>query len=140
MIYRILLSSLLATMLAVVLCSAVLADRIAALAHGRPPRTDGVTGMLSRLFTRRGRRVVGAALCVGAVVCVWPGIAQFVETGTVQMHWSRAVLASLMLVVAVNLAASVFLLNMMALIRDRRAPTVHLAVPDRVRPAFAGGS
>ncbi len=139
MIYRVLLASLLITMVAIVLCAAVLADRISALAYGRPPRTHGVTGFLGRFFTRRGRRVLGAALGAGAVACVGPGIVEFVAHGSVQMHWSRAVLASLLLVIAVSLGASVFILNMMTLIRHRRTPLEFVAPPDRVRrPRSAG--
>ena len=134
-IYRILLASLLVTSTAIFACGAVVAEWIAAVAHGRPPASSGVTGLLARLFTPRMRLVGGAALLLVAVAIVWPGIVEFVSTGEVEMHWSRAMLASLLVVIAMMLAVTTFLLNMLTLIEAEGAETVRERPPDRVRPA-----
>jgi hypothetical protein len=137
-IYRILLASLLATVSAVFVCCGVVADRIAATARGRPPSTSGVTGAAARLFTPRMRRVGSPALLAAALAIVWPGIAEFATTGAVEMHWSRAMLASLLVVIAAMLAATTFLLNMMNLIEAEGAETVAQRPPDRIYPPRSG--
>jgi len=139
-IYRILLASLLATSTAIFACGAVVAERIAAIAHGRPPADSGVTGMLARLFTPRMRLVGGAALLLAAVGIVSPGIVEFVSTGEVAMHWSRAMLASLLVLIAMMLAVTTFLLNMMTLIEAQGAETVRERPPDRIRRGSQSGS
>ncbi len=140
MIYRILLASLLATLAGLFAAGAVVSERVAAIAHGRPPARAGVTGLASRLFTRRMRRVGAIALPALAVVLVWPGLVQYAATREVDMHWSRAVLASLLLVAGAILAVATFLLNMMDLIEMRRVVGHRPPEPDRVRPAAEAGA
>jgi hypothetical protein len=137
-IHRILAASLLATVSAVFVCSAVIADRIAATAHGRPPSTSGVTGMAAKLFSPRMRLVGSTALLAAAVVIVWPGIAEFLTTGAVEMHWSRAMLASLLVVIAAMLVATIFLLNMMTLIEAEGAVAVAQRPPERIHLPRSG--
>ena len=104
-IYRILLASLLATVSAIFVCGAVVAERIAATAHGRPPVRLGVTGMVREALhpanaTRGWHGAPGRR-----VVIVWPGIVEFADhRRAVEMHWSRAMLASLLVVIAAMLA------------------------------------
>jgi hypothetical protein len=76
--------------------------------------------------------VGGTALLAAAVVIVWPGIVEFVTTGEVEMHWSRAMLASLLVVIAAMLAVTTFLLNMMTLIEAEGAKTVAERPPERI--------
>jgi hypothetical protein len=133
-IYRILLASLLATVSAILGCGAVVAERIAATAHGRPPAVSGATSAVSKLFTPRGRLVGGTALLAAAVGIVSPGIVEFATTGAVEMHWSRAMLASLLMVIAAMLGVTTFLLNMMTLIDAEGAAAVPQRPPDRIHP------
>ena len=52
-----------------------------------------------RAALRQAPKVIlvgGSALLTSAVISVLPGIAEFVTTGHVTMHWSRATLASLL--------------------------------------------
>ncbi|UCE86171.1 MAG: hypothetical protein JSU66_17925, partial [Deltaproteobacteria bacterium] len=135
MIYRILLGSLLATSVALLVSSAVVADRIAAAAHRRPAAETGLTAWLSRFFTRRARRIELVLLCGTAVALVWPGLVEYTTTRQVEMHWSRAALASLLLVIAVALGTTSFLLNMIELIEAQRRPAERAAEPDRIRRA-----
>lgn len=139
-IYRVLMASLLVTTSAILVCSAVVADRIAATAHQRPPTHLGLTGLVSRFFSRR-MRLVGGALLVGAgVAVVWPGLVEYVTHGEVAMHWSRSVLASLFVVLAVVLGATTFLLNMMELIQSQREAVLSVAPPDRIHRGTTGAS
>src|SRR5262249_4893886 len=57
MIYRLLMASLLSTVAAITVLAAVVADRIAATAHGRLPERAGVTAAVAGIFTRRNRRL-----------------------------------------------------------------------------------
>jgi len=134
MIYRLLLASLLVTTGSIFVCVAVVADKIAATARGRPPATSGLTGLLVRLFTPRNRLVGCAALISIATAIVWPGLWEYVTSGTVEMHWSRATLSSLLLVLAAVLASATFLLNMLELIRANRAELPRIQPPERIHP------
>jgi len=137
MIYRSLLASLLASVAAFGVATAVVAERVAALAHGRAPRDAGATALAARMLRRRHGWWLALALCGVAGVVVWPGAREYFASGHVTMHWSRPALASLLLLVAVSLAMSAFLLDMLNLIERERAGLSHLRAPDRVRPARA---
>ncbi|MFP8878224.1 MAG: glycosyltransferase family 2 protein [Myxococcota bacterium] len=132
MIYRLLLASLLVTTSSIFVCAAVVADKIASTAHGRPPTSSGLTGMLVRLFTPRNRLVGCAGLVVIATLVVAPGIWEFVSSGTVEMHWSRAALSSLLLVLAAVAASATFLMNMLELISANRAELPRIEPPERI--------
>lgn len=137
MIYRVLLSSLLLTTAGVVGFTAVVADRVAATAHGRPPAAGGLVGRLARLLDSRLRYLGVGALLVLAVLVVWPGIAEYLGVGHVTMHWSRAVLASLLLLLASTFSTSAFLLDLLHLIEAQHALGAGARPPDRLRPATA---
>lgn len=135
MIYRILLASLFATVVALLASTAAVADRIAAIAHGRAYAEQGVTAALGRWLTRRRAVTLGVLLGVAAFGVCWPGVVEYVTTGEVAMHWSRAVLASLLMVLALALATSAFLLEMTDLIRAQRFHEAAPNAPDRLRRA-----
>jgi len=139
MIYRLLLASLLATVSALCVSTAVVAERVAALAHGRMRRDAGPTGLVVRLFRRRNGWLLGSALLGAAIVLCWPGLIEYWSTGHVVMHWSRAALASLLVVLAVALAVTGFQLDMLDLIERERAGLAALRPPDRIRRAAPGG-
>jgi hypothetical protein len=134
MIYRILLALLLGTGVALLASAAVVADQIASIAHGRPAAVTGVTGLLRRGLGRRAALGAAAGLVLAAVVLCLPGIVQYAGSGEVTMHWSRAVLASLLAVVAMALGTTVFLSETIDLIRAARAAPETLRPPDRIRP------
>lgn len=140
MIYRVMLSSLLVTISGFVVCTAVIADRIAAAAHGRSFGVSGVTAFFSRLFQARTRRTVNAVLLVAAVAFVWPGIAEFLSTGHVTMHWSRALLASQLVLLAVMLTLTTFILEISNLIERQRLARQEIAKPDRLHRAVLQSS
>ena len=139
MIYRLLLASLCASTAAFGVATAVVAERVAALAHGREPRAAGPTGLASRLMRRRHGWWLALGLCAVGAAVVWPGAREYFASGHVTMHWSRAALASLLVLLAVALAMSAFLLDMLGLIERQRGGLSHLRPPDRVRPAHPAG-
>ena len=58
MIYRVMLASLLATLSAIVISSAAVSERMAALVHRRAIASRGVTGLLERLLSRGAQALV----------------------------------------------------------------------------------
>ena len=132
MIYRVLLALLLGTGVALLASAAVVADQIAAIAHGRPGAITGVTGLLRRALGRGAALATAAALIAAAVAVCWPGIVEYATSGHVHMHWSRAMLSALMVVLAMALGTTVFLLETIGLIRAQRSASSDLPSPDRV--------
>lgn len=137
MIYRVMLASLLGTLSAIVICSAAVSERMAALVHRRAVASRGVTGQLERLLSRGARRGLIALLLAVAVLTSWPGIVQYVSTGQVEMHWSRAMLSSLLGVVAVMLGITSFLIHMLELVAAQQREPRAVRPPDRIWPARA---
>jgi Glycosyl transferase family 2 len=140
MIYRLLMASLLTTVAATTVLAAVVADRIAAAAHGRLPARAGVTGAVAGMFTRRNRRLASALLLGGALALSWPGAVEYLSSGHVEMHWSRAVLSSLLVVLASTVGVTTFLLHMLDLIQAQRRIVANPRPPDRIHAARATGS
>lgn len=134
MIYRVLAALLLGMGAALFASSAVVADQIASIAHGRPVTRSGVTGMLARLFGRRTAIATAAVLLIGAFAVSAPGIVEYVTTAHVHMHWSRVMLSSLLTVLALTIATTLFLTETIDLIRAQRSSQETLRPPDRVRP------
>ena len=60
---------------------------------------------------------------------------QYVTTGEVYMHWSRAMLSSLLVVGVVMLGITAFLMHMLELIAAQRDGLRTMRPPDRMRPA-----
>jgi hypothetical protein len=135
MIYRVMLASLLGTLFGIVVCSALVSEQIAALVHRRPFTRAGWTGRLGRLLSRRVRRIAISLLVIVAVAICAPGIAQYLTTGEVEMHWSRAMLSSLLVVGAVMLGITSFLVHMLEVIGAQRDGLGAVRPPDRMHPA-----
>jgi hypothetical protein len=135
MIYRLLLASLLATTAAIGAMAAAVAESIAAAAHGRPRARSGVTGLVVAVFQRRNRALATGLLLGAAVAVAAPGIAEYAGTGEVEMHWSRALLASLLVVLASVFGVATFLLEMLDLIAAQRDPGAPPHPPDRIHTA-----
>jgi hypothetical protein len=134
MIYRVLAALLLGMGAALFASSAVVADQIASIAHGRPVTRSGVTGLLARLFGRRMAIATAALLLVAAFAVSAPGIVEYVSTAHVHMHWSRVMLSSLLTVLALTIATTLFLTETIDLIRAQRSSQETLRPPDRIRP------
>ena len=137
MIYRVMAALLLGMGTALFASSAVVADQIAAIAHGRPVASTGVTGFVSRLFVRRIAIASAFLFFLTALVVSWPGVVEYVTTAHVHMHWSRVMLSSLLTVLALSIATTLFLTETIDLIRAQRSAQEPLRPPDRVRPGRA---
>jgi glycosyltransferase involved in cell wall biosynthesis len=137
MIYRVLLGVLLVSAAAILAGTAIVSDRIAAVAHGRSPTPSRLLRPVAALLEVRARALVILAAVAVAVALVWPGILQYVETGHVDMHWSRAVLSALLLGLATTYVATAFLLDLLDLIETQRRSVAAPRPPDRIRPRRA---
>ena len=134
MIYRVLAALLCGTGAALFASAAVVAEQIASIAHGRPVARRGITGFASRLVNRRTGVALAAVLVTAATAVSAPGIVEYVTTGKVYMHWSRVMLSSLLVVIALTLATTIFLTETIDLIRAQRSAREALPPPDRMRP------
>ncbi|MGH7127593.1 MAG: glycosyltransferase family 2 protein, partial [Planctomycetaceae bacterium] len=96
MIYRILLSGFLATCSFASLSAAAFADRLLSLVYRKARRTF-VGQIVDRLMSPRPL-VIGSVLwTVVAIALVSPGLAEYLTTGHVTLHWSRVVAATFLL-------------------------------------------
>lgn len=134
MIYRVMAALLLGMGTALFASAAVVADQVAAIAHGRPAARTGVTGLVARVFVRRVAIASAAGMLLAAVVVSWPGVVEYVTSGKVYMHWSRVMLSSLLSVLALTIATTLFLTETIDLIRAQRSALPPVIPPDRVRP------
>lgn len=135
MIYRILAALLLGTGTALFASAAVVAEQIASVVHGRPVMRTGVTGFVARLVNRRTAITTAVALFLAGVLVSFSGLVEYATTLHVTMHWSRVVLSSLLIILAMTLATTLFLTEIVDLIRTQRTATESLLPPDRIRPA-----
>jgi glycosyltransferase involved in cell wall biosynthesis len=133
MIYRVLAALLLGMGTALFASVAVVADQVAAIAHGRPATRTGVTGLVARVFSRRAALATAALLFAVAVAVSWPGVVEYVTTAHVHMHWSRVMLSSLLTVLSLTIATTLYLTETIDLIRVQRAGQAPMRPPDRVR-------
>ena len=98
MYFRLLVCGFLVTCGFTLLSAGVLADRVLSLVYRRPDESF-VCGLFDRLLN--GWRLLGAGVVSAAVgfMLVWPSVAHYLQTGSMELHWTRA-------------AASVFLLQL----------------------------
>jgi hypothetical protein len=75
------------------------------------------------------------ALLIPAFVLVYPGLVEYVSTGHVEMHWSRALLASLMVALVTVFGLTVFLLHMLDLIDKQLEGATASRPPERIHEA-----
>lgn len=140
MVYRVLLASLLAMATALAACAAAVAEQMSIVAFNREDGASGIIGIMDKRFVRRLLTVGMVLLLATAVVVAWPGIFQFTTTGHTDMHWSRAVLAALLVMLAAVVLMTSFLLSMLELIQDRRADPCLIHPPDARHEAWSSAS
>ena len=100
MLYRLLLCGFLMTFAFTLTTAGVLADRILALVYRRRQQAF-FPELLERALTARRLIVAAIVFVIGATVLIWPGLVEYVRTGHVTLHWSRAVTAVFLLQLAV---------------------------------------
>lgn len=87
---------------------------------------------MAKLFQPKVRLGLLLTFVVAPVLLVWPGIIEFLSTGHVEMHWSRVVFASLLLLLALMLGLTNFLISMMDLIELNRSGENKSVTPDNI--------
>lgn len=100
MIYRFLFCGLLGSAGYQLLAGTALAHRMARFGPGRHVSDSFWPVVVSKLF--EGWLIVGfvAVVTVVSLALLWPGLAEYLATGEVHMHWSRLVVGTFGLVVA----------------------------------------
>jgi glycosyltransferase involved in cell wall biosynthesis len=122
MIFRLLFCSLLLTCTFVFLSASVLADDILRLVYRRPQRSF-VSGALDYLFSRRALLTIALVAPLTGTALVRHGLIEWVQTRQTQMHWSRAMLAVLLLQIAVCAAVTAVLRSVIGLwLAETRKP------------------
>jgi glycosyltransferase involved in cell wall biosynthesis len=92
MIYRVLLCAFLGTCAFTFTGAGVLSEQILSLVYRRRWRT--FFGQWSeKLFSDGVLAAFVVLSIVAAVICVWPGLKDYVATGHTTLHWSRAIVA-----------------------------------------------
>ncbi len=110
MIYRLLACSLLGTAGVCLLSAGVLADQVHALIARRRSRTF-VAAALDRLFSFRGWAITLVPTVPAIVWLVGPGLWTRLTEGVVTVHWSRVVLAGLLVFALGELLLTLLLAN-----------------------------
>ena len=112
MIYRLLFCSLLGAMGVVLLSAGVLCENLHRLMHKlNQPRTF-LGSLLDRAFTLRGLAGVSLPVVCAVSWLVGPGVWTRVMDGYVEVHWSRVVLAGLIVFGAGQMLITVLILNL----------------------------
>ena len=118
MAYRLLLCGFLFTCAFTLLSAGVLSDRVLSLVHRRRQETFVCT-LFDRLLN--GWRLLFAAAASAALsgVLLWPALAGYVQTGQVNLHWTRAASAVFLLQLSVVAIAHAVLQKVVGLWRDQ---------------------
>jgi glycosyltransferase involved in cell wall biosynthesis len=105
MIYRFIVSNLLATCSCLLLCTSYLSAHVVRLTLGLRPRSRW-HGVAERFFSSRYFWLAPTALMVAGGLLVLPSFLQLVRTGGTYEHWSRFVAMSVCVEIAVILVAT----------------------------------
>ena len=115
MIYRFVACSLLGSAGFLLLCAAVLSNRMAALG---PKRRDGDSfwvATLSKLFDPTPMLTCVGLAVLASIVLLWPGIVQFLWTGHITLHWSRIIVGAFGLLLAFEGLVTLVMLQVVSL-------------------------
>ena len=121
MIYRLLLSSLVASFGVGLLVAGVICERLLDLPAEKRRARSLKGGVLQRLLSGRRACTAAGALFVLAIAIVWPGLRQFFATGRVLMHWSRAVVGAFMVLAAFQVVVAATVLHVIDLVAEAYA-------------------
>ena len=111
-----LLCSLLLTCTYVFLSASVLADDFLRLVYRRTQRSF-LSSILDHLFSRRALLTIAVVAPLMGLAFVGRGLLEWIQTGQTAMHWSRAMLAVLLVQIAVCAAVTAVLRSVVRLWR-----------------------
>jgi glycosyltransferase involved in cell wall biosynthesis len=114
MIYRVLLATLLITSAFLLLAAGVLSEKILSLVYRRKQQSF-LGQALDRAFGPRCLLATAPVALIGAVGLVWRGLVDYCTTGHTDLHWSRAIVAVLLLQVALIAGVTAVLQQVVAL-------------------------
>lgn len=121
MIYRLLLASFLGNILLSLFSATILAEQTIALSQGRHQATAPLQGARWYWLTRWPMLVGVVVLATMAGLLVGPGIVQYLSTTHVTLHWSRVVLASLVLFLLVQLVVNATLGRIISALAEQQS-------------------
>jgi hypothetical protein len=118
MIHRVLICSFLITCAFVLLCGGVLANQMLRLVDRQ--RTRGfLDSLLHDLLSPRNLLVVAVLSCAAAALMVFPGVLEYLITSHTSLHWSRVIVALMLLEIALTGLVSAVLQCVVQLWRDQ---------------------
>jgi hypothetical protein len=121
MIYRFVACFLLGSAGFLLLCAAVLSNRMSALG---PKRRDGESFWMAaaaRMFDRTPLALFLLATVATSLVLIWPGLVEFLSTRRITLHWSRIIVGAFGFLLAFQALVTKVLLEVVALWKDQRA-------------------
>jgi hypothetical protein len=121
MIYRFVTCFLLGTAGFLLLCAAVLANRMAALG---PKRRDGESfwvAAAARLFDGSVLTLFVVASVAASMALIWPGAVEFASSGHITLHWSRIIVGAFGFLLAFQALVTRVLLQVVALWQYQQA-------------------
>ena len=121
MIYRLLFCALLGTVGVGLISAAMVAEHLHRLLDGTRRAPSFTSALMDRLYTLRGAMLVSAAAMPVLVWLIGPGLWTRVAHGYVGLHWSRFVLAGVIVFTIVELGITVLLVNLLRFHAARRS-------------------
>ncbi len=121
MIYRFVACFLLGSVGFLLLCAAVLSNRMAALGPKRRGGDSFGISMATQLFHPISLTVFSIATVVISVGLVWPGIVEYITTRQITLHWSRIIVGAFGLVLLAQALVTAVLLQLVELWKYQRS-------------------
>jgi glycosyltransferase involved in cell wall biosynthesis len=115
MIYRLMVCLLLGAGGYTLLCTGVVADDLLFLNHPAGYRRSFGGHLLKKVFSGTGCLVLAGVFMLGGLVCMGPGLWEYVMTGHVTIHWSRMVFGTLDFLLALQSGVTASLRRIIAL-------------------------
>jgi hypothetical protein len=94
MIYRFIVCFLLGSAGFLLLCAAVLVNRMASLGLRRREGELFWIAAASHLFDGKVLSIVVVGTVIASGLLIWPGLVEFARTGGITLHWSRIIVAA----------------------------------------------
>jgi len=120
MIYRFVACSVLGSIALLLLLATGLANRMAGLSTRRPEANMFWPSIIASCLQGPGLAVLLGGLSLATVVFWWPGIVEYVTSGSVYMHWSRLLAGAFSLMCVVQTSVFAVLLKVLEIWRVQR--------------------